>query len=325
MESIFSSIDAIGKALENQLDFDFSVNEKKISTVEDFVKYIKEPFYSKDKTIFYRGERINDPLRPLIPTLVRNREALFSAGETVKNIDSKFLLDFYKSKGAYIDLFKYVFGKVSSYRLYELCAFSQHYLDCSPFIDFTKSMFVALSFAMKNKTVFEDDIVLYTVELNDRSDYTRDMVTAELWLNRYKVTVYNFSDNKLKKNKRIKPSDLLNSIETIENSSKENSPKARFIDIPTNDLMKYQQGVFLLLTDYRLFYKSYLTKNIRDDFNVTKYIIGKELCPGLLNMITEEAPWYEYDCLLDIKKAISKASESNREYRILQQKGIEEL
>ena len=37
MESIFSSIDAIGKALENQLDFDFSVNEKKISTVEDFV------------------------------------------------------------------------------------------------------------------------------------------------------------------------------------------------------------------------------------------------------------------------------------------------
>lgn len=105
MESIFSSIDAIGKALENQLDFDFSVNEKKISTVEDFVKYIKEPFYSKDKTIFYRGERINDPLRPLIPTLVRNREALFSAGETVKNIDSKFLLDFYKSKGAYIDLF----------------------------------------------------------------------------------------------------------------------------------------------------------------------------------------------------------------------------
>ena len=326
MENIFSSMSALGKVLENQLDFDFSVNEKTISTAEEFTKYIKEPFYSKSKTIFYRGERINDPLRTLLPTIVRNKEVLFTEGGTVKNIDSAFLLDFYKSKGAYIDLFKYVFGKASKYRLYELCAFSQHYLDCSPFIDFTKSVFVALSFALKNRTVYDNDIVLYTIELNDRSDYTRDMVTAELWLNNYNVTVYNSPENVIKKSKgRIKASDVINSIEAFENSSKGNSPKAKFIDIPTNDLMKYQQGVFLLLTDYTLFYKSYLTKNIRDDFNVIKYVISKEICPNLLAMISEEAPWYEYECLLDIKKAISRAAESNQQYRILQQNGIPEL
>lgn len=320
MEKIFSSFDALGKIIENELDFDFSINEKKINSQEDFTQLLMEPFYNKDKIIFYRGERINDPMRTLIPTLLRNRRELFKNGEPVINIDSDFLLDFYKSKGAYFDLFCHVFGKASKYRLYEICAFSQHYLDFSPFIDFTKSLFVALSFALKNRTEFEDDVVIYTVEINDNSNYTKDMVTAECWLNDYKVTVYNSPEDVLKKNiGYVKPSKVRDSIETIEARSKSNSPKARFIDIPTNDLMKYQQGVFLLLTDYSLFYRSYLTKNIRDDFSVTKYVISRAICRDLLTVITNESPWYTYDCLLDVKRAVSRATEADNNYRILQQ------
>lgn len=326
MDNLFSSIDAIGRALENQLDFDFSVNEKRIDSLSEFESCMKEPFYDKNKKIFYRGERINNPLRTLIPSMLRDKNALFSAGEVVKNIDSEFLLEYYKGKGAYFDLFKLLFGRASKYRLYELCAFSQHYLGLSPFIDFTKSIYVALSFALKNRKQFEDDIVVYTIELSNHSDYTRDMVTAECWLNDYKVTLYNSPEKLVKQNKGIiSPSKMRGSIEAMESGAKGKSPKAKFIDIPTNDLMKYQQGVFLLLTDYRLFYKAYLTKNIRDDFKVTKYIINKEICPDLLKLISEEAPWYEYDCLLDIKKAVLKAGSASSEYRILQQNGIDEL
>lgn len=45
------------------------------------------------------------------------------------------------------------------------------------------------------------------------------------------------------------------------------------IDVPTNTRMKFQQGVFMLLTDFQLFNDTYLTKNIRDSFEINKYII----------------------------------------------------
>ena len=46
--------------------------------------------------------------------------------------------------------------------------------------------------------------------------------------------------------------------------------------------MKFQQGVFMLLTDFQLFNDTYFTKNIRDSFEINKYIIDKEICPVLV-------------------------------------------
>ncbi|MCD7797531.1 MAG: hypothetical protein LUG95_08055 [Clostridiales bacterium] len=40
------------------------------------------------------------------------------------------------------------------------------------------------------------------------------------------------------------------------------SPTAKLIDIPTNDLMKYQQGVFLLLNKFSIIDSNYLTKAV---------------------------------------------------------------
>lgn len=311
MENRFLSINNIGKAIENELDFDFSVNEKYISSLDAFNELLKQPFQKGNNKIFYRGERINDFSRPLIPTLLRNRNQLLKKGELVVNIDSEYLLDFYKSHGEYYNIFKTVFGNASKYRLYELCAFSQHYLDISPFIDFTKSLYVALSFALKSRQEFSDDIVVYTVELNDFESYTDDIVTAECWLNNYKVTVYNSADEIRTIRPNISPAALKAAKEALEARSQISSPKARLIDIPTNDFMKYQQGVFLLLTDYIMLHKSYLTKNIREDFRVTKYVISKDICKSLCSMISEEAPWYEFECLLDIKTAIKKATNPN--------------
>lgn len=73
----------------------------------------------------------------------------------------------------------------------------------------------------------------------------------------------------------------------------------------------------MLLTDYSLFYDSYLTKSIRENFHIVKYVINKDICRDLLDVISNEAPWYQYDCLLDIKKAVSKITETDRHYRIL--------
>ena len=44
-------------------------------------------------------------------------------------------------------------------------------------------------------------------------------------------------------------------------------------DIPTNDLMKYQQGVFLLLNNFSLVDSMYLTKSVRRGFVITQ--LGK--------------------------------------------------
>ena len=316
MENKFMGINSLGKALVNELDFDFSINEKYISTLEEFNELLKRPFTEKKRKIFYRGERINDLSRPLIPTFLRDRKMLLREGELVVNIDCDYILDFYKSQGEYYNIFKSVFGNASRYRLYEICAFSQHYLDFSPFIDFTKSLYVALSFAIKNRDTVKDDIVIYTVDINDEDNYTNDIVTAECWLNDYKVTVYNSPEEIRRIRPNINAATLKAARETIEARSSISSPQAKLIDIPTNDFMKYQQGVFLLLTDYIMLHKSYFTKNLREDFNLTKYVINKDICEFLRDMVATEAPWYEYSCLTDLKSAIKKAMEADSNFLV---------
>lgn len=321
MNNRLSAFNSLEKALEHELDFNFSINEKRIESIEEFNSCLKEPYYESSGNIFYRGERINDPRRTLTPTLLRHKEEIFKNGELIVNIDYEYLLDFYRSKGAYLDFYRYIFGTASKYRMFEICSFSQHYLDMSPFIDFTKSLFVSLSFALKNKKIYEDDIVIYTVEINDKEHYTNDIVTAECWLHDYKVTVFN-SPEKMVRNRKgmVNRSSVMDSIEAIEARSKAASPTAKFIDIPTNDLIKFQQGVFMLLTDYSMLYNSYLTKSIRENFRITKYVISKSICPQLLDVILSEAPWYQYECLLDIKKAVSRATETDNHYRILKER-----
>ena len=321
LETKLHSLDSIGKALEHELDFNFSVSENKINTLEDFNSMLKEPFYNSKRKIFYRGERINSPERRLIPTLLRKNDNIFRQGESIVNIDYDFLLNYYREKGAYLDFYRYVFGKASKYRMFEICSFSQHYLDESPFIDFTKSLFVALSFALKDRSVFDDDIVIYSVEIDDDENYTDDIVTAECWLHDYKVTVFNSPEKIMKQALgTIKPFKSKEFLEAANERAKSTSPTAKFIDIPTNDLIKFQRGVFLLLTDFTMFYNSYLTKSIRDNFKIVKYVINRDICLDLLDVISNEAPWYQYDSIYDINKAITKVSQTDNHYSILKKR-----
>ncbi len=298
----------------SNLDFDFSTVSERVESVENFEEKIIIP--AKEKELFYRGERINSPSRRLIPTMLRKPGELLDKSEFgVLHIDSEYLLNYYSSMGEFVELFNKTMGKVSETHLYEISAFAQHYCDFSPLIDFTRSVYPALSFALKGRDTYEDDIVLYVLELNNKSDYTNDINTADKWLNELNIYLSAFDEKDIKnainesfemRKKLIlpDPDDFRLQLEKLATPA---SPTAKLIDVPTNTRMKFQQGVFLLLTDFNLFGNNYLTKNIRDKFTITKYIIDKNLCPLIKEYIESNVPWYSYKHLMDVEGAFKEA------------------
>jgi hypothetical protein len=88
--------------------------------------------------------------------------------------------------------------------------------------------------------------------------------------------------------------------------------EAKVIDIANNDRMKFQQGVFLMLDQFDLVNKMYLTKNVRSDVDIKKYILGKDLCPQLTALVEQESPWYSFSNLLDIGAGIQTAIDCRR-------------
>ena len=185
MDRLYSMDDLAG-----ELDYDYSVNEHHIATMRQFREELLEPYLDPDRMLFFRGERVSSLARPLLPTLFRDREVLIPEGECCADVTSDSLLALYRSFGRYFDLFCSTFGHAHKYRLYDLCAFSQHYLNFSPLIDFTKSLHVALSFGLKGKREFEDDGVLYTVEISERENYTRSPPSAGSTTTTYGYTIW---------------------------------------------------------------------------------------------------------------------------------------
>lgn len=296
----------IAEKIEYDLDFDYNTSVTHINTVDEFVEKIIQPFENGER-IYYRGEKLNTYDRTLIPTIYRHRDYLFDDGEIIKILDAQGLIDLYNNIPEYFDVYERIIGDVNSQSLYNFLAFSQHYFGISPLIDLTKSPYVALSFALKNRKVFDENPLIYTVEIKDTDDYTNDITVANKWLSEYNVAVFNTNaiefyedfNFDFKKYKKlfdgIKEMGILNVT----------SPNAKLIDVPTNDLMRFQQGVFLMLNEFAILGKGYLTKKVRDDFNVKKWIINKEICPELLDMLMNERPYYNYDTITDLKAVVS--------------------
>lgn len=312
-EQLKKKLNSLNSKINNELDFDFTAVSKHIETMDDFNQYIFEDFKS-GKQLFYRGERINDPNRHLIPTMFRNPKELFKDSDLgIVHIDAQYLYNYYSNMGSFVDVFNHTMGRADIDNMYEICAFAQHYCDFSPLIDFTKSLYPSLSFALKDRTEYDDDIILYVLELKDFDDYTNDINVANQWIKDFSVYVSCFDDDDVKKAVKdmfaakqlpLMPEDFRKHLEYI---SSKPVPKAKLIDVPTNTRMKFQQGVFLLLTDFQLFNVTYFTKNIREQFSITKYIINKDICADIFKMINEEVPWYSYKYLMDVEGAFREA------------------
>lgn len=292
----------LGKKIENDLDFDFRADMTKINTIEEFNMYLLNPFCNQAERIYYRGERKNSLTRPLLPSIYRKRSDLFYPNENIHFMNSKSLYDFYNNSTAFFDLYERIIGKVKCDEMYNFLAFSQHYFGISPFIDFSKSLYVALSFALKDRKEYEDDILIYTLSLKSKDDYTNSIETANKWINDYSVLL--FKDTL--KPELEKPLERLDEYRKIADAFRGhsllemNTPSAKLIDVPANDLLRYQQGVFLMLNDFSLLGKSYLTKKIRDEFCIKKWIINKDICPKLLDMLLSEQPYYAYKYITNL-------------------------
>ena len=178
-EILRRKLDEISVRIDDNLDIDFSHVSKNINTIKEFNQFILDPFLSGEK-LFYRGERINDPNRHLLPTIYRDQNIVLKDSDLgIKHINSQFLFDYYESLGDFVYVFNHTMGNASPNHLYEICSFAQHYYHLSPLIDFTKSLYPSLSFALKDRKIFNDDIVLYVLKLRDMEDYTQDINVAD--------------------------------------------------------------------------------------------------------------------------------------------------
>lgn len=295
--------------LQDAFDVNYAVAQVRVDSLDAFEVELLTPFL-KSSGIFYRGERICSSSRRLLPTFLR-KEAL-TGEELYTHLDARALFDFYTGNKAFTDVYTTLYGTPDPERQYKMLAFAQHYLDVSPFIDFSASLYVALSFAMKGRTEFSDDIVIYTAFDIGDDDTTTDENEVNAWLSRYNVGIVRAESReeflKLLGARRKTESEtgnpILSAQRTLESLLNGVSPTAKLVNIPTNDLMKYQQGVFLLLNDFCLMDTAYFTKAVRQSFVIKKYVIDKAICPQLQKLLHDKAPQYRYACLLDIAEAV---------------------
>lgn len=295
--------------LQDAFDVNYAVAQVRIESMADFEKELWTPF-SERSGIYYRGERICSSERRLLPTFLRN--TALSGNALYTHIDSRALFDFYTARNAFISVYSTLYGAPDFEKQYKMLAFAQHYLDISPFIDFTASLYVALSFAMKGRTEFTDDIVIYTAFDIGDDDTSTDEAEVNAWLARYNVGIVRAESREdllrllgeRHKAESVNSNPLTAAQRTLESLLNDVSPTAKLINIPTNDLMKYQQGVFLWLNDFCLMDTAYFTKAVRQSFVIKKYVIDKSICPQLQKLLHDKAPQYRYDCLLDIAEAV---------------------
>lgn len=301
----------IRRKLEDRFDVNYSVSEIRIESLEDFDAYLYAPYRSGEK-LYYRGERILSDDRRLVPTLLRKKGELRSFGdEPILRLTSESLLRYYRSKKSFFSVYETLYGRADTAHLYKMLAFAQHYLDVSPLIDLSKSLYVALSFALKGRTEFSDDVVLYSVYDIGDDDTSSDLDEVNGWLREYHVNVVDFGAEEAiqkllqpKKERLHRRETVLHDLRQIEELVNAMNPTAKLIDIPTNDLMKYQQGVFLLLNGFSLIDSKYFTKDVRKSFVITKYVVSAAICPTLQKFLLQKAPQYRYENLMDISAAV---------------------
>ena len=172
--------------LQDAFDVNYAVAQVRVGSMEGFESELLTPFL-QSSGIFYRGERICSSSRRLLPTFLR-KEAL-TGEELYTHLDARALFDFYTGNKAFTDVYTTLYGAPDPERQYKMLAFAQHYLDVSPFIDFSASLYVALSFAMKGRTEFSDDIVIYTAFDIGDDDTTTDENEVNAWLSAYNVGI----------------------------------------------------------------------------------------------------------------------------------------
>lgn len=191
---------------------------------------------------------------------------------------------------------------------YNKYAFLQHACSYSPFIDFTKDPIIATSFALSNPNSFNDfrnvDSSIICMRFNEqkKSNMIKDRVTARDFIkNQFRMEIIN-SDCFI----FGKPYELLKSdgtkeyicIFSIDELLNRMTPDYRVFDIPTNDRMLYQKGLFVCFYNC-LCLKDFIAYELCPDLFLTKICVGKRKKRQILDGIYRKYRQYDPEHLLD--------------------------
>jgi hypothetical protein len=164
-------------------------------------------------------------------------------------------------------------------------------LDYSPLIDFTKNSRVALSFALSNSSriseFYKSDACIYELNignfsvLTDKLEIDERIRNSKIQIIKDGVSIINIITNKMW-------IDLIND---------DNQSRVHLINVPTNDKMLYQKGVFVLLDNVIMIGNEvFFSKNKIAFFreNLKKYIIKTDIKEKLIASLIENKPQYHY-------------------------------
>lgn len=262
---------------------------------------------SDDNYLFwYRGQ--TKASYALLPSFYRNLQTPYNM---VVNRES---IIYYsnRNKRRLSDNYAKIF-KDGSADIYEMFSFMQHSCSYSPFIDFTKKYLIALSFALSNyhdiNSFNNDDSLIYKLTLTKKDQILTESIKINAALANHEIyylkgkIVFGANPVFYKKSVNGDPAGKeTKSFATYEEIIKLLTPKTLFIDLATNDRMKYQKGTFVFFYDFVLV-KETILYNLNPDFYIEKFIIpknsDKNQKQSQIDSIKKDHPEYEQRYLMN--------------------------
>lgn len=250
----------------------FSLTAKKESNLDALLKsdYSLQEHFEKDKW-YFRGEL--DFSWDFIPSMIR--KVNFPDGVSI--LDENKVFDLLQKNG-FDKKYKKVFGNDKPY---DYLSFAQHSISFSPYLDFSSSHYVALSFACERRKMNGS---IYALKPNFNANSQKEKEPRNIVIVRNKkLDVYTFIGDK----------------EIYNCAYFDFEPKTRIYETRTNDRMRYQKGVFLDI--YRgIFVNNKLLFPIGSE-NIIKFKIeGNKKRLGktkIYKFIKESYPQYELKLL----------------------------
>lgn len=197
--------------------------------------------------------------------------------------------------------------KRSNINRYQKYAFMQHSCSFSPLVDFTKDVFIATSFALSNVSNVncfrnEDSSIFVLNNNGEKLDVIIDKKEAKKFIeNEFNLRIIDSKYFKLGKKYDLEKSDgSYHSLScfTINKLLDELTPKIIVFDIPTNDRMLYQKGLFVCFYDC-ICLKDFIAYELNNSFIWKKIKIPKRNKRSIIKNIYKSKREFDPEHLMD--------------------------
>ena len=253
----------------------FCVSIRKEGLIDEAIDSNLDLLLKKENKWFYRGEKNYDEFK-LIPSMLRNKSF-----PEVTIIDKNFIKNEYEKTGC-LERYKRVLR--TNQLSYKMLCFMQHYGCTSPFLDFSESHIVSLSFATHTKPGI--DSALYVFKKTDA-------IQDKFSINNISIVITN---------RKLSMLDTIRNKDLIYCSFIDFDVRITVYSNKANDRMKYQKGVFLLINQC-VIVNDVMLIPLTSDF-LKKYRIPYSNSNGLTcfkikRKIASLYPEYKYNHLLN--------------------------